>query len=367
MFFSIIAVLLVDDTFESKEHRLSIKPPAGWQSERGRSPTVIKFVSKEDYSFKPTLLVIQFIQHPTTLADQIKKIKEFRTKAHKNHTLVFESEQKAPYKLVTQDTDTEIVEVMIPRGMREFLIIQSRYPKSESKKFLSIFDQTVASLKLLEPPKPEKSVLEKSWKELTKLDPIFNSKIPIHHKDKKVGEYLFSCEKKGELFSFKIDCKISLDSNSTYTLVKSGSFSQDLKTQSLEILEESTLKSDKFKRKVTIQTSNGQFIINRKVNDHTEERKLSINETVIEEIAEALVAPLSLAGKNIYTFKTINAYDDDPYFCTVQTEEKTNDGKKDIFVTYFTDRFGMNIFWVGTDTNFLKIPSWIGEITIRNE
>ncbi len=136
---SLLLVAFAQDVYESKEHGLAIKPPKDWKTHKGRAPTVVKFVCPENLKHEARIVLIQFSQRQAmTLADYVKKLKDYMKEIHKKHTVLSESEIKSPYRIVIHTDELEHIEVVIPRGMREFLIIQTAYPKSESAKFKSL-------------------------------------------------------------------------------------------------------------------------------------------------------------------------------------------------------------------------------------
>lgn len=320
--------------FQSEEHEMSLRPPAGWLRRIGSGPFIARFTPPDadpatadaERKIPPWGLEIKHLHYrsnPTPLEGFIKQAKAHIEREYKGSKMVEEKPVRiagrAGHRIVFEFENTIQIKTIVPRTHLECYLLDVSILKSDEAKLRRVAEASVETFQIV----PASLSGEESAADARTAVLLAAAKVQpgllgerwhsVFLVSRKTGHMRTRVAETGGMYLFETDVRNDYgEGNLDSTLVR-GSFSPDGRMQKVET--EQTKENDKKERwqfRASASIEGGVFKASRDMNGIKEEKRFKVEEGVLlEDVADIVRRTLVAAGKGPWLLKSISPYADE--------------------------------------------------------
>lgn len=391
----LVALLLSlqEPKFESADYGVRLRIPPGWNIDGTRQPRVIlKITSGGEYLVRPEILVHEIpLQEPITLGQYKEILRHQIQRLYKEPRMLDDRQGEAGGRggfclevLSKGTTEADVVSIkgVFQRSPRRMIGVDGVFPAGKEAELRKVYEAVLASLELIPRRKPEGlDASVRDVEETLKSRPGPPSAQPaqelgIFTGDKQVGTYRVEIRgaTRGAVAGEELitKTKIELGEDGRIETSVTGFLSNDLATQSVEVVE---IKVSKEKRTQNfwskVSLSGGEVIAERRINGEPLAARYPVpHGTVLSELVEALQARLLGPQKKLFLLPMAGAFEDEPGLVKIElgglNKMKEGETTSEVYVSHLVrDEGAVMTYWHGPDRQLQRVSAANQSFVIR--
>jgi hypothetical protein len=311
--------------FQSEEHEIAIRPPAGWTRREGKGPFVARFTARE--ALKPPVEIT--LSHlyqpfaPTPLPSFVEQAKEYIGREYKGAKI----EEDRPLTLAGRPAhriaftfaDTLQIKTIVHRTNVEWYLLDVSMPGEVASRYRSWVEASLATFEIRPwVPGPAERAAEERGREILR-----SARIPqellgerwftIHLGRARTGRQRVKLSESEGGFALEVDVFNDFGEGGRDQTLARASFASGWRSQRLEI-EQTKVgpKGERWQFRVSASLENGRVSASRDLKGFKEEKSFTVEEgTCLGDVADVARALLVRAGPGKYLLRTVSPFADE--------------------------------------------------------
>lgn len=311
--------------FQSEEHEVFIRPPAGWIRREGRGPFVARFTAPEDVKPPVEITVSHLFQPfaPTPLASFVLQAKEYIGREYKGARI----EEERPlalagrpaYRIAFTFADTLQIKTIVQRTNVEWYLLDVSMPAQAASRYRALAEASLATFEV-RPwiPGPSERSGEQRAREILRTGRIPHELLgerwfTIHLGRVRTGYQRLKLSQSEGGYALEVETANDYGSGGRDQTLVRAAFGQGLSSQRLDA-EQTKVgpKGERWQFRVAAAIENGRATASRDMNGIKEDKSFAVEEgTLLGDVADVARALLVRAGPGKYLLRTLSPFADE--------------------------------------------------------